>query len=301
LKDKKEKIQYYDWYSLYEVTNPKGGIENFFVFDDINSFAEDFHFNTIINYPIRLGMMAIIFCKKGYLKLRIGLVDALINPNMVLTIFPEQIFQPTEVSPDFEAGYILLSKEFFDVQNDFKMVFDLQTILSKRYYIQLPEKDMEEALTVFHIIKRKIEEQHTSLFLKEVIQTYIRALFYIACNIIFETKEKVIKTRKEEIFETFVSLLEQNFRKEQNIGWYAAKFCLTPKYLSKLVYEASGKHAGDWIKEYIILNAKALLNSSSLTVQQISDELGFSNQSHFGSYFKRYTGMSPREYKQGKG
>jgi len=295
----KEKIQYYDWYSLYEVTNSKSVIEDIYVFDDINSFAKDFQFNTIINYPIRLGMAAIIICRKGYLKLRIGLDDALIVPNMVLTILPEQIFQPTEVSPDFEAGYILLSKDFFDIQNDFKMVFDLQTILSKRHYIQFPQKDMEEALTVFHIIKRKIEEQHTSLFLKEVIQTYVRALFYIACNIFFESKEKVVKTRKEEVFESFISLLEQNFRKEQNIGWYAAKFCLTPKYLSKLVYEASGKHAGDWIKDFIILEARALLNSSSLTVLQISDELGFSNQSHFGSYFKRYTGVSPRGYRGG--
>ena len=105
MKDKKGKVQYYDWYSLYEVTNPKGGIENF--------------------------MVAIIICKQGYLKLRIGLVDALINPNMVLIIFPEQIFQPTEVSPDFEAGYILLSKVFFDIQNDFKIVSKLMPKMGK--------------------------------------------------------------------------------------------------------------------------------------------------------------------------
>ena len=296
MENRKKKIHYYDCYSLYGVTNSKSGIEDIFIFDDIHTFAENFHFNTIINYPIRLGMVAIIICKKGYVKLRIGLEDVPITPNMVLIILPEQIFQPTEISPDFEAGYILLNKDFFDLQNDFKMALDLQSYFFKQPYVQLPEKEMEELMIVFNIIKRKIEER-TSLFLKEILQTYIRALFYIACHIFFTSKEKVIKTRKEEIFETFVSILEQNFRKEQNIGWYAQQICLTPKYLSKLIYEVSGKHASNWIQDYIILEAKALLNSSSLTIQQISNELGFSNQSHFGSYFKRYTGVSPKEYK----
>ena len=295
----KEKILYYDSYSLYGVTNTKSGINNFFIFDDIYSFAENFHLNSIVNYPIRLGMVAIIICKKGFVTLRVGLDDIRIIPNMVLIILPEQIFQATEISPDFDAAYILMSKEFFDIQHDYKIVLDLQSHFFKQPYVQLPEKEMEEAMTVFNIIKRKIEER-SNLFLKEVVQMYVRVLFYIACNIFLKSKEKTIKTRQEEIFETFVAMLEQNFRKEQNIGWYGEQICLTPKYLSKLVYEVSGKHAGEWIKDYIILEAQALLNSSSLTVQQISDELGFTNQSHFGAYFKRYTGISPRAYKHAK-
>ena len=295
----KEKILYYDFYSLHGITNVKSRIEDIYIFDDIYSFAENFHFNSYLNYPIRLGMVAIIICKKGYGKLRIGLEDIVINPNMVLIILPEQIFQATAISPDFEAGYIFLNNDFFDIQNDYKIVLDLQSHFFKQPYVQLPEKDMEEALVVFSIIKRKIGEQ-SSLFLKESVQTYVRALFYIACNIFLNTKEKAVKTHKDEIFETFVSMLEQNFRSRQNVGWYAEQICLTPKYLSKLIFEVSGKHASDWIKDYVMLEAQALLNSSSLTVQQISDELGFTNQSHFGSYFKRYAGVSPKEYKHAK-
>jgi AraC-like DNA-binding protein len=295
----KEKVQFYDFYSLYRGANPKSGIEDIFIFDDFMSYDENFHLSSYLNYPIRLGMVAIIICKKGYGKLRVGLDDILITPNMVLIILPEQIFQCTEISPDLEAGYIFLNKEFFDIQNDYKIVLDLQSHFFKQPYVQLPEKDMEEAMIVFNIIKRKFEER-TNLFLKEVIQTYIRILFYIACNVFLNSKEKGVKTRKEEIFETFVSMLEQNFRSKQNISWYAEQICLTPKYLSKLIFEVSGKHAGEWIKDYIILEASALLNSSSLTVQQISNELGFTNQSHFGSYFKRYTGVSPKEYKYAK-
>jgi len=48
------------------------------------------------------------------------------------------------------------------------------------------------------------------------------------------------------------------------------------------------------------LESKALLKSTNKTVEQISDELNFPSQSFFGKYFKRVTGMSPKEYK-GKG
>ena len=179
---------------------------------------------------------------------------------------------------------------------DFKMALDLQNYFFKQPCVELSEKDMKEAMSIFELIKEKIGER-TNLFLKEIVQTYIRILFYSVCNILLKSKKRGIKTRKEEIFEEFISLLNQNFRKEQHVGWYADKFSLTPKYLSKLIYEVSGKHAGEWIKDYVILEAKALLKSSSLTVQQISNELGSTNQSHFGSYFKRYTGVSPRKYK----
>jgi len=295
----KEKIKYYDYSSLHGMINRKSSVGNVFIFDDVNSIDENFQLYAIISKPIRLGMVAGIICKKGYIKLRVGLNDFTVSPNMLMIILSEQIIQLIEVSPDFEACYILIRKGFFEIQNDFKMGLDLQTNLFNNPCVQLSETEMEEVLVIFYILKNKVEE-NTDLFLKEVIQNYIRALFYIACNIFFKSNEKAIKTRKEEIFEKFISLLAQNFRQEQNIGWYAEKFYLTPKYLSKIIFEVSGKHAGDWIKDYIILEAQALLNSSSLTIQQISDELGFSNQSHFGSYFKRYVGVAPKEYK-GKG
>jgi len=294
---KKQKVPYYDYSSLYKIINPSSGIGDILIFDDINIFVENFHLSSVINFPIRMGLIVGIICKKGYLKMRIDLEDYVLTHNMILVIFPQQIFELIEISSDFKAGYVLLEKHFFDVQNDFKMALDLESYFLKQNCVQLPEKDMEEVMNVFEAIKRKVEED-VNLFSKEIVQTYIRILFYIACNILLNSKKEVIKTRKGEVFEKFISLLAQNFCKEQKIGWYAEKFCISPKYLSKLVYEASGKHASDWIKDYIILEVKALLSSSSLTVQQISDKLGFANQSHFGTYFKRNTGVSPREYKQ---
>ena len=104
--------------------------------------------------------------------------------------------------------------------------------------------------------------------------------------------------RKEQIFRDFLTLLEQHFTQERSISFYADRMCLTPKYLSTIVKEVSGKHGMQWIDEYVTLEAKALLRDNSLSVKQVSDQLNFPSQSMFGRFIKKMTGYSPKQYKQ---
>ena len=85
---------------------------------------------------------------------------------------------------------------------------------------------------------------------------------------------------------------------ERSIGFYAERLCLTPKYLSQVVHAVSGRHAGEWIRDYVILEAKALLKSGQYTTQQVADMLNFPNQSFFGVYFKKAVGCSPKAYRE---
>ena len=100
-----------------------------------------------------------------------------------------------------------------------------------------------------------------------------------------------------EIFYNFVSAVEMHYRKERSVKFYADLLCLSPKYLSSVIYKVSQKLAGEWIDGYVILEAKTLLKSGKLTIQQISEQLNFPNQSFCGKFFKRCVGMSPKEYK----
>jgi AraC-like DNA-binding protein len=81
---------------------------------------------------------------------------------------------------------------------------------------------------------------------------------------------------------------------------YADQLYLTPKYFSKVIKDNSGASASEWIDNYVILEAKALLKSTNMTILQISDELNFPSQSFFGKYFKRVVGVSPKEYRESK-
>lgn len=104
--------------------------------------------------------------------------------------------------------------------------------------------------------------------------------------------------RCEVLFDEFMSLLQQYNKKERNVSFYARQLNITPKYLSSVVKEVSGKTAARWIDESVILEAKALLKYSGMSIQEIAYHLNFSTQSFFGKYFKQHTGTSPSRYKR---
>ena len=79
---------------------------------------------------------------------------------------------------------------------------------------------------------------------------------------------------------------------------YAAQLSVTPNYLNAVVKEYLGKPAGNVIKNRIVLEAKRLLSHTTLSVRQISLELGFSDNSHFGKYFKNSTGQTPETFRK---
>jgi AraC-like DNA-binding protein len=83
-----------------------------------------------------------------------------------------------------------------------------------------------------------------------------------------------------------------------NVNGYAELLHITPKYFSSICKKLSGKTANEIIKEETIKQAKILLHDNSLSIKQVADQLSFTNQSHFGTYFHRYTGMSPQQFRQ---
>ena len=105
-------------------------------------------------------------------------------------------------------------------------------------------------------------------------------------------------TVQQEVCEKFISLVSENFKTQREIGFYADRLCMTNKYLSALLKQETGMTALEWIERYVVLYAKGCLSSTTMTVQEISDELGFPSQSVFGKYFKRVEGLSPKAYRQ---
>lgn len=82
-------------------------------------------------------------------------------------------------------------------------------------------------------------------------------------------------SRAEEYFRQFMQLLGEHYKEERSVGFYARKLCITPKYLTTLIKQISGKSVSEWIDSYVILEAKTLLKYSNMSVQEISYYLNF--------------------------
>ena len=99
------------------------------------------------------------------------------------------------------------------------------------------------------------------------------------------------------VFRQFMKLVSENYTRHRQVFFYADQLCMSPKYLSKLVKEVSGKSAPEWIDAYVMLEAKHLLKYSDMPVKEIVFKLHFSNQTVFYKYFKAHSGMTPTQYR----
>jgi len=273
--------------------------DHLMVFDNFTDPIKDFELMSLDNGPIRVNTTIVAFCTDGFVKFTLGVKPCTMSKNMITLIRPEQILETTEMSSDFKVGFIILKRNFIEVRHNYTSVVTLHNFFMEQSTFHLEENSMEEYLVIYQLIKKKMEEKN-NIYLLNIVQNLCQIMFYNLCNIHYhnrrhEGNEK--KNNAHEIYKRFIQCVEMNYRSEHSVQYYANALCLTPKYLSKIVFQVSDRHAATWIQEFIILEAKALLKSTNMTIQQISGELNFPSQSFFGRYFKRLTGVSPKEYR----
>lgn len=104
--------------------------------------------------------------------------------------------------------------------------------------------------------------------------------------------------RADGILKEFAELLMNNARTETSIGFYAERLCISKQYLSLIVKEKMRVTVGTVIASMRIEVAARLLRDPELTIQQVAEQMSFSDQSSFGKFFKKHTGMSPKKYRQ---
>lgn len=147
--------------------------------------------------------------------------------------------------------------------------------------------------------RMKREHLRPDYYLKEF---NLRALYtsYLAYFHSFINKDNAInddkKSRQSNLFNMFLDELEKNYKSERSVQFYAQRLSITPKYLSTITIAFTGNSASTVIDEYVAFKIKGMLYSKNETIKDISKQMNFPTQSFFGRYFKRITGVSPREY-----
>ena len=127
------------------------------------------------------------------------------------------------------------------------------------------------------------------------------AVTYRLCSIFSASFQKEGKEMRHKIetFDMLVKLIEENFMRERTVAFYADQLCLTPKYLSVIVKSVCGKTVQQLIFKAIIRRSIYLMKNTNMTIQQIASDLSFPNASSFGTFFKKHTGLSPKNYRMG--
>lgn len=277
------------------------GIDNELIIDYKNyTVPDDKH--PIHRYPIRLDGLYIGLREKGKAKFSINLKEFEVGPNDLVICSPGDLMQVTSTDGIHLVQTMLVSsnflKEMYISLNSFMPFFASQ---KDHPVFHLTDEEREELKIYFLLIKDTVEQ--SDYFRTDITKRLLAAYLYKLGSILYrhrpELQEEASKPLKREeiLFKEFIKLVSEHHRKERRVDFYAEQLYLSPKHFSTVIKKVSGKTAGHWIDEYVILEAKTLLKFSAMSIQEIAYYMNFPNPSFFGKYFKHHTGMSPSEYK----
>lgn len=248
--------------------------------------------------PYELKVGGICVCLQGSCHATFNQHRCSIRQGDMCVFFPHMLLQLDNQSDDFEA-YCIVSE--IDVTREVQVpsATSLFLYIKDNPCISLDEATLRRMLEYCRMFSEFERNGHPY---RAQIARHLSMMIYYEIFDIYRHSKPVsmsAQTRQETMFRQFLLLVSEHYVREREIGYYAGRLCVTPKYLSSVVRGVSGNSAAWWINHTVILHAKNLLQTNrQLTIQQISDRLNFPNPSFFGQYFKRRVGMTPKEFRR---
>jgi len=290
-------VQKLDQFTFEDIPrSSKYVIENFIVSDGSTVKPEEISFEQ----PFMFKGIVFAVCMKGTARVQVNFdfKEYTITENSIITIPPNQIVQVLDRTEDFLIELLAFSPDYL-IDMSLPKDYELPKKILSKPILHITKEEVEEILQYHKFIVAAFNNKRHAFFENVIKGLLYSLLMVIAAKYIdqdAEEKEKP-KGRGEEITEQFFMLLRDYHRQERMPSFYADKLCITTKYLSGTLKKITGRSINAWLEDAIIMSSKILLKSSNLTVLQISEELNFPNPSYFGRFFKKITGMTPKEYR----
>ncbi len=247
--------------------------------------------------PMQISAGGFIMCLEGDCDIMVDAKRYHLHKWDLVVAFPYSIAQVIRSSSDFDSIMIGVGIDFFaqiQIPNKSQYFTTIKehpsislTEQEAAHIIRLQDMLTEQQQRVEHIFRGEIEEGILKIILYEVAAIYDRRT----------PNSEQRHTRDDEIFYTFITMLFANFKLYRSLEYYAERQHITPSHLSKVVKRVSGRRASDWLVDCVVNNIKYRLQDSYVSISQIAEEYHFPNNSFFSQYFKRYAGMTPKEYR----
>ncbi|MEP7197081.1 MAG: helix-turn-helix domain-containing protein [Saprospiraceae bacterium] len=263
-------------FGLYSTANLKGSIE-----------------------PIKSEYFRISLIRNGEADFNIGLERHQPKRNSIVFGFPGQIFSLDKPSKDFLALYMLFSEKFISdifFQKKTREQFPFLTYTG----LQCFELNDTTAIEIESIIfKMNDELKAKKANCSEAIRLYIQ-LILIHANRDYVTmllSKQGKNTSGQKLFNSFVKSVSEHFLIVRKVADYANMLHVSPDYLNRIIKLNADKTANELIDEMLVMEAKAYLLHTKLSVSEIAYKLEFTDPSHFNKFFKKISKCTPLEFR----
>lgn len=244
-----------------------------------------------IEKPHKHDFFIVILFEKAIGRHEIDFVNHSIEDKQIHLLFPDQVHK-WNIESNSKGYQLMINRVLFEHLIPYFRFSTTNYI--NHPVISISNKNFELLKYEFNQIRKEIDSNN---FLQELIFARIS----IIVTIISTEIEKYIQETK--VFQSnprlvkFQDLIEQHYKKEKTVTFYASKLHITPNYLNILCKKHLNISAIELIQNRIILEAKRLLQSTNDTVKEIAFELGFADHAYFSNFFKNKTQLTPTQFR----
>lgn len=252
--------------------------------------------------PQVLTYGAILICRKGNAVLNINYKDWSLPEKAVITLFPNDVvLLKTPPSPTaFEVEML---------KYDTSLLREASLQMEHTVYSSLREdRCRQDSHVVTNIIDAMFSllkiyfRQAECTCLSQLVLCQLKAFFigfheYLQRNPQFRADE-VKSYRVRELFNRFMMLMERDYKTSRDVGYYAEKMNISPKYLTNIVKIVTAHTPKTIIDQYTILQLKMQLKRTNLSIKELAWAYHFTDVSFFCRYFKKHTGLTPQQIRE---
>lgn len=240
-------------------------------------------------------------CISGQARVYIDLTQIELGSGMLLTVFPEETVQIQGATADFLTSGLAYSETFLrevSLQVEHTVYRNVRTV---RYRSE--DNILTGIFSQVEALLRSYQSDISGVFWRDIAQMQLRTFFmayhdYLSQHPIEARLQG--SRRMHDLFSRFMQILEQQYKLQHDVAFYAEQLHITPKYLCVITRTITHRTPKDLIDHQLVIQIKLRLRTSPVPIKQIVDEFGFSSFSFFTRYFHQQTGMTPQEYRRVK-
>jgi len=255
---------------------------------------------SLSEYPYRSDGYIIGICTRGTAQVEVNLQIYEAKPDAMLLATPFHVLRIYDSSPDFLCRFIVFSKAFLTENNvNSHFLESFSYFKSASLPVIYPDHDDAKILLEIYVLLQQKLDRQDHPYRMEIARSILITMLYEVGSI-YEKQHVMVKgklNRKQELNVLFQELVFHHYKEHRNVQYYADALFVSSKHLTETIKDVTGRTAGEWIDDAVILEAKVLLRNQETSIANIAFAIHFPDQSSFGKYFKKQTGLSPSDYR----
>ncbi|AZQ63759.1 AraC family transcriptional regulator [Flammeovirga pectinis] len=242
----------------------------------------------------RIQFFILFVITEGYGTHQVDLTEYKLKKGSVLKVAKGQIHAFTE-ELHYEGYCIVFTEDFLLKYFSSSSIYAISHFYN--YHLSFPVvKDVSFNDFFIRQIKKEIEEENAYLkldLLAKILEIYLLRLErdVHSTNLIGENKKYYL------LFSDFRELVNNEYSKTRNVKDYAQMLSISSKHLNYIVKNYTSTTAKSFIDEYVLLEVKRTLLTSNFPLKEVAYMMGFDEVTNFTKFFKKHTGITPKEYR----